>query len=154
MGLFDTVLLTVDYDRTLTGPDSTIPQRNLDAIRYFMENGGAFTVNTGRSYLSFIRFLDVIPVNAPLLLMNGSASYENGEFSDVQYLPMDAWPAVQQVLKAFSHLTKGSFPRSSLMKHKFKFNSPVQPIKPGSNLKSTISLMNQHITFSVIYLSC
>ena len=47
--MFSDVLLTVDYDRTLTAPDSTIPERNLKAIRYFLENGGAFTVNTGRS---------------------------------------------------------------------------------------------------------
>ena len=49
MALFSQVLLTADYDRTLTAPDSTSPPRNLEAIRYFMENGGAFTVNTGRS---------------------------------------------------------------------------------------------------------
>ena len=47
--MFSDVLLTVDFDRTLTNPDAVIPQRNLDAIRYFVENGGAFTVNTGRS---------------------------------------------------------------------------------------------------------
>ena len=41
--MFSDVLLTVDYDRTLTDPDARIPQRNLEAIRYFMENGGAFT---------------------------------------------------------------------------------------------------------------
>ena len=47
--MFSDILLTVDYDRTLTAPDSTIPQRNLDAIRYFMEEGGIFTLATGRS---------------------------------------------------------------------------------------------------------
>ena len=99
--MFSDILMTVDFDRTLTAPDGSIPQRNIEAIRYFMENGGTFTVNTGRSYISFLRFLDVIPVNAPLLLMNGSASYEHGAFSDVQYLPMDVWPVVQQVLSAF-----------------------------------------------------
>ena len=36
MGIFSDVLLTVDFDSTLNGPDSTIPERNLDAIRYFM----------------------------------------------------------------------------------------------------------------------
>ena len=37
MGKFSDILLTVDYDRTLTAPDSSIPERNLEAIRYFME---------------------------------------------------------------------------------------------------------------------
>ena len=38
--MFSDVLLTVDVDRTLTGPDSKIPERNIEAIRYFTENGG------------------------------------------------------------------------------------------------------------------
>ena len=76
MALFSDVLLTVDYDRTLTAPDSTIPERNLDAIRYFMENGGVFTVNTGRSVPMSKAFRDKVPVNAPLLLYNGSAAYD------------------------------------------------------------------------------
>ena len=37
MGIFSDVLLTADYDRTLTAPDSTIPERNIEAIRYFIE---------------------------------------------------------------------------------------------------------------------
>ena len=68
MGKFSDVLLTVDYDRTLTAPDSSIPERNLEAIRYFMENDGAFTVNTGRSVPMIRAFRDRVPVNAPLLL--------------------------------------------------------------------------------------
>jgi hydroxymethylpyrimidine pyrophosphatase-like HAD family hydrolase len=31
--MFSDVLLTVDFDRTLTAPDSTIPERNMEAIR-------------------------------------------------------------------------------------------------------------------------
>lgn len=73
---FSDVLLTVDYDRTLTAPDSTVPQRNLEAIRFFMENGGAFTVNTGRSLPMTRAFRDIVPVNVPLLLYNGSAAYD------------------------------------------------------------------------------
>ena len=81
MALFDDVLLTVDYDRTLTGPDSSIPQRNLEAIGYFTENGGAFTVNTGRSTTTMRDLFTKIPVNAPFLLYNGSALWEQGKLS-------------------------------------------------------------------------
>ena len=66
--MFSDILLTVDFDRTLTATDSSIPERNLEAIRYFMENGGAFTVNTGRSVPLTKVFRDVVPVNAPRLL--------------------------------------------------------------------------------------
>ena len=79
MGIFSDVLLTADYDRTLTAPDSTIPERNLTAIRYFIDNGGVFTINTGRSVPMTKVFRDRVPVNAPLLLYNGSAAYDLNE---------------------------------------------------------------------------
>ena len=40
MGIYSDVLLTVDFDRTLTAPDSSVPERNIEAIRYFIDNGG------------------------------------------------------------------------------------------------------------------
>lgn len=90
MKLFSDVLLTVDYDRTLTAPDSTIPERNLDAIRYFMENGGTFTVNTGRSIpMAMGKLLPDVPVNAPLLLYNGSAAYDTVSGKLTRYTPIE-----------------------------------------------------------------
>ncbi len=99
--MFSDILMTVDFDRTLTAPDGSIPERNIEAIRYFMENGGSFTVNTGRSYVSFLPFLQRVPHNAPLLLMNGSAGFDNGKFVDVQYLPVDVWPTAKRVAEEF-----------------------------------------------------
>ena len=95
MGIYSDFLLTVDFDRTLTAPDSTIPQRNLEAITYFMENGGNFTVNTGRSLpMSAHNILGKVPVNAPLLLYNGSADYDiaTGRFTRAVEIPLD--PAI------------------------------------------------------------
>ena len=90
MAIFEDFLLTVDYDRTLTAPDSTIPQRNLEAISYFIENGGAFTVNTGRSVpMSQGELLNCVPVNVPLLLYNGSAGYEKEKNQLTQVCPID-----------------------------------------------------------------
>lgn len=107
MGIFSDVLLTVDYDRTLTAPDSTIPERNLEAIRYFMENGGAFTVNTGRSVPMTAAFRDKVPVNAPLLLYNGSAAYDpaEGKLSFCHEIHMDMWQTVAKCMALFPDLT-------------------------------------------------
>ena len=99
--MFSDVLMTVDFDRTFTGPDSKIPQRNLDAVAFFMENGGTFTVNTGRSVSSFRKHLDKVPVNAPILLYNGSARWENGQLTDMKLLDMDLWETVAAVQKEF-----------------------------------------------------
>lgn len=94
MGIYSDVLLTVDFDRTLTAPDSTIPQRNIDAINHFIENGGAFTVNTGRSVPMYSSKLDLVPVNAPLLLYNGSAAYDRERREFTFATPIDL-PMVQ-----------------------------------------------------------
>ena len=91
--MFSDVLLTVDFDRTLTAPDSTIPQRNLDAIHYFMDNGGTFTLNTGRSVpMSRHKIIGKVPVNAPLLLYNGSGAYDTVTGKLTQYTPLDVDP--------------------------------------------------------------
>ena len=107
MGIYSDVLLTVDYDRTLTAYDSTIPERNLEAIRYFMENGGAFTVNTGRSLSMTKVFIDKVPVNVPLLLYNGSAAYDpnEGKLSFMHEIQMDMWDTVRELIATFPHLT-------------------------------------------------
>ena len=107
MALFSDVLLTVDYDRTLTAPDSSIPERNLEAVRYFMDNGGAFTVNTGRSVPMTKVFRDKVPVNAPLLLYNGSAAYDlgRGQLEFCHEIQLDMWETVHNCMALFPDLT-------------------------------------------------
>lgn len=99
--MFSDILLTVDFDRTLTALDGSIPARNLEAIDYFIRHGGAFTVNTGRSYISFRKYLQTVPINAPLLLLNGSAAWENGSFQNVHNITLDIWPTMQRLKERF-----------------------------------------------------
>ena len=102
--MFSDVLLTVDFDRTMTGPDSKIPQRNLDAVDFFMKNGGTFTINTGRSVASFKKHLGKVPVNAPILLYNGSARWEDGQLTSLKLMELDLWDTVKTVRTAFPDL--------------------------------------------------
>lgn len=102
--MFSDVLLTVDFDRTLTAPDSTIPQRNLEAIEYFMKNGGAFTVNTGRSVPMYRPQKDRVQVNVPLLLYNGSAALtQEGKLTNCAIIPTDPRAMIEDI--------QGRFPR-------------------------------------------
>lgn len=107
MGRYSDFLLTADFDRTITAPDSTIPERNLRAIREFIRQGGTFTMNTGRSVPMYRRYLDVIPVNAPLLLYNGSADYNmrTGKLCFCHEIPLDLWQTIREVSQMFPDLT-------------------------------------------------
>ena len=104
--MYSDILLTVDYDRTLTGPDSVIPERNLTAIRHFIANGGAFTLNTGRSTNTMGPLLHTIPVNAPFLLYNGSAAYDTatGKLTQIKTIDLPLWPTMREVHEAFPQL--------------------------------------------------
>lgn len=106
MGIYSDILLTVDYDRTLTAPDATIPRRNLDAIRYFMDNGGAFTINTGRSVPMSKTLQEQVPLNAPLLLYNGSAAYDvaKKELGFCRIIDLDLWETVRKCMTLFPDL--------------------------------------------------
>lgn len=104
MAIFDDVLLAVDYDRTLTGPDSVVPQRNREAIDYFINNGGSFTVNTGRGTNTLRRHLSDLQNNVPLLLYNGSMWYENGKLTNCKVIDLPLWDTVNAVAEAFPEM--------------------------------------------------
>ena len=71
MGIFDGILICSDWDGTLC-MGSTIPDNNISAIKYFQENGGAFTVCSGRYYPYIEAFSDKIKPNTYLISLNGA----------------------------------------------------------------------------------
>ena len=76
MGKFSNVFFASDFDHTLTGQDNVLRERNVEAIRYFIAEGGCFTVASGRSIPLFRKRAALVPVNAPCILYNGGACYD------------------------------------------------------------------------------
>ena len=72
---FDKVLIASDFDGTLKNDDGVITSDVRDAIKYFIDNGGYFTVCTGRTYKGFQLYSDEY-INAPVLLSNGAMAYD------------------------------------------------------------------------------
>ncbi len=72
---FKNVLLASDFDGTLKNDDGIITPDVISAIKYFIKEGGYFTVCTGRSYQGF-HLYDSEYINAPVLLSNGAAAYD------------------------------------------------------------------------------
>lgn len=104
MALFSDILLTVDHDRTLTDPNSKIPARNLEAIQYFTENGGSFTLNTGRSTTTMKDLFHIVPANAPFLLYNGTATWEKGVLTPLKTIDAPMWEVLDAVQDAFPEM--------------------------------------------------
>ena len=80
MGKFDGVLFFSDYDDTLYNSAHRVSQENLAAIRYFIENGGRFSVATGRAHRTFTPQIEreSLLLNAPMVLSNGAMVYDYG----------------------------------------------------------------------------
>ena len=78
MGRFSGVLLASDYDDTLYDSSGRISRENRTAIQNFVEEGGLFTISTGRSYINFAIQMEreKLPVNVPVVLSNGAAIYD------------------------------------------------------------------------------
>ena len=111
MGKFTGVLLASDFDNTIVdtassfrgGLDMPAPSdRTLEALDYFMKNGGAFTVATGRALASFQRLVDGVPMNVPAVLCNGAALYDfkTGEYLETNMLDREACRRAQVMLDA------------------------------------------------------
>lgn len=81
-----------DLDGTLIGANHIIPQRNIDAIRRFQEQGGRFAVATGRSVDSGSRYYRQIQPKGLCVMLNGSIlyDYEQDEIAKAFFLPPEA----------------------------------------------------------------
>ena len=99
MGKFDGLLLVSDFDDTLYDFHHRIPPRNLEALGRWIGQGGRFTVATGRAHRTFAPYAHLAPINAPVVLSNGSTIYDfQTETMLVQTLLDDRAPGDFQTL--------------------------------------------------------
>lgn len=75
MGLFDGCLLACDIDGTLLISDY-LPPRNIEAIEFFVREGGAFALATGRTAGAVSSVTSRIKCLSPSIVANGSVIYD------------------------------------------------------------------------------
>ena len=111
MGKFDRVLLASDFDNTLVHTKAALdagstelppmPARNREALRYFTENGGYFSVSTGRALPAFARYASELPINAPCIIANGAGLYDfrTERYVETAFLDEGIRPHIAQLLR-------------------------------------------------------
>lgn len=95
MGKFDGILICTDCDGTLTNSEVQISDENSNAIKYFQEQGGRFTLATGRFPQHAYNFSDKIKVNAPVISLNGVWVYDLETEQTIGYSPMKSKEAFE-----------------------------------------------------------
>lgn len=98
MGIFSGILLLSDVDGTLLHRTLAPPQKNIEAIRYFEENGGMFAIATGRTPFSATIVSRNSLCNVPCVCSNGSTifDYEKMQFLFAVFLSDDDKKIVRQ----------------------------------------------------------
>lgn len=101
-GLFKGCLLLSDIDGTLVH-DGRIPRRNLAAIRFFIQNGGLFSIATGRSVEATRLYAAHSGANAGVVTCNGAVIYDYAAERPIysRTLPEEVKPLVQQIVGEF-----------------------------------------------------
>lgn len=102
---FENVLIASDFDGTLKNDEGIITDDVKDAIHSFIENGGLFTVCTGRIYQGF-HLYDPGYINAPVLLGNGAMAYdyENKRIIFNDAICEEGLDAVNDILSHFPNI--------------------------------------------------
>lgn len=102
MGKFDNIVIASDMDGTFLGKNCELVCENIEKIKYFNQNGGKFTIITGRNYTTvfdpYPELADI--VSAPVGLHNGACIYDIKNGSVVDDTPIDT----ELVIEMFRYL--------------------------------------------------
>lgn len=97
MGKFEGILVCTDLDGTLLKDDKTISQENISAIEYFKQEGGLFTIITGRIPFFVFDICEQVHPNVPFGCINGGGLYD---YSKKEYIWKSVMPEeLMQVVK-------------------------------------------------------
>ena len=142
-GKFEGYLLVTDFDDTFCPKHGApVPEENRRAARRFMDEGGLFTIATGRDVRSYYSIRDKFTVNAPLVLSNGAVIFdgESGESWYESFLPFSCRNHLTAARDAFPgtgmEVHRGADVRvcgrnATLEEHLSRMGVPVSEADPG-----------------------
>jgi Cof subfamily protein (haloacid dehalogenase superfamily) len=101
--MFENKMLICDMDGTLLNSSLKVSDENIAALRRFTENGGLFTVATGRMHVAMLQYLSILPINIPAILFNGAMIYDFFTKENIwdRPLPDSAKQTVIEILAEF-----------------------------------------------------
>jgi Cof subfamily protein (haloacid dehalogenase superfamily) len=73
---FDGITIISDMDGTLLTDGKRISAENIAAVNYFRENGGVFTIASGRIYNKILIYSHLLNLDLPIISHNGAVIYD------------------------------------------------------------------------------
>ena len=114
MKKFEGMILACDMDGTLLDDDREISQENEQALCYFTEEGGRFTLATGRAPHAIEPYISQLPFNAPYSLLNGSLILdETHHVLHCAGMPESTKDLIQTTLSEYTYIYLRNFCRGT-----------------------------------------
>lgn len=103
---FSDIVIVSDMDGTLLDSSKKISPENLKAIEKFKNMGGHFTVATGRTIQTFAQYADILKIDMPVILYNGSMIYDYKENKILYqtHMPLKTKEIVLEIMKNVENL--------------------------------------------------
>lgn len=73
---FDGYVIFSDLDGTLLNDEKKVSVENKEAIRYFINNGGKFSIATGRAVKAIEKYIEDVEIDLPVITYNGGILYD------------------------------------------------------------------------------
>ncbi|SDM90682.1 Cof-type HAD-IIB family hydrolase [Acetanaerobacterium elongatum] len=104
-------LVVSDMDGTLLDEEHKVLQRNSEAISRFKAKGGHFTIATGRSVMSAKPYVEMLKLDIPVIVSNGSMVYDyiDNKILFDAFLSLEAEQYVYHLLDQFPDVGCESF---------------------------------------------
>ncbi|OOM81174.1 putative phosphatase [Clostridium puniceum] len=147
--IFDGYVIVSDLDGTLLNNDKNISQENLEAINYFTENGGTFSVATGRVIEATQEYLSNIKVNLPIIVYNGGVIYDynNQKILSEKFVDDNQKQIVLKIKKEYDNIGIEIYANKKLYILKnsgHSYRSATQMLDILYDIKEDIFLMDWH----------
>ncbi|MGL5766623.1 MAG: Cof-type HAD-IIB family hydrolase [Sarcina sp.] len=104
--MFKGYTIITDMDGTLLNSKGILTQENKSAINEFVQNGGNFTVATGRMLASVEKFIDELNITMPAIVYNGSKIYNfiNKEIVYEEFLEDEKRTIIKKIAKETTNI--------------------------------------------------
>lgn len=73
---FEGYVIFSDLDGTLLNDEKQVSMENKEAIKYFIDNGGKFSIATGRAIKAVEKYIENVEIDLPIITYNGGILYD------------------------------------------------------------------------------
>lgn len=100
MGKYDGILICSDFDNT-AAVTAVVPQKNTEAIKYFCDNGGVFSIISGRDIPFVKKYAESLSLRSYVGCVNGTVicHLPTGEIVSEVYVPEGTREVLVKVLR-------------------------------------------------------